>query len=321
MSLSLALVLIGAQNLTPKAVFVSHSELTEAQKVVLEQPTESDTRKWAERQKLVVEKIGDAIIIRDENLFDIKRFDNYLRAVQFLTEFVRQGKGSFRMKDLNSDIRPSVYQLLVQKRADEDLGAALNDDNTVIGLEASIGIEVTAGGKTALGWAQRTPAYNADDKSYKSVAQSDLDKYEKDERPKLRPPADMTQVTFQFSKRWVVSSAERMELATDVSKLFADRLREQREAYYKVQASIADALKPTGVAEGMKAKGLPMDIQNGLKRFGFGNLSGDIIDTTDFLENGTVTKIYGGIWITTTATVDGKRRSSSRPVSSFVRGG
>jgi hypothetical protein len=312
---------IASQNATVKAVFISNSTLTDNQRTVLEKLTESDIRSAAERENLLVEKVGDAVIIRDENLFDLKRFDNYLRAVQFLTEFIRQRKGSFRMGDLNPDIRPMVHQLLVQNGADDDLGERLADNDTVIGLEASLGLEVTSGGKTALGWVQVTPPYKPTSSNYINNTEADLVKYRKDQRPKLRPPVDINQVNFRFSNHWVVSSAERMELVTEVSQMFAGRLKEQREAYYKVQSAVADAIRPNGVSEGMNAKGLPPDIQNGLKRFGFANGSGEKIDTNDFLENGKVSKVVGGIWITTTAIVDGKRRSSSRPVSIFIRGG
>jgi hypothetical protein len=301
-----------------KVVFLSHARLSDEQVAVLEKPTEAEIRLASAKEKLIVEKIGSAITIRDENFFDMDRFDKQLKAIQFLTEQTRQGRKQFRMKDLSPEVRENVVSLLIQGMVDYQLGPKLNDDSATFGLNASIGIELETAGKRSLHWFDALPSDGRMPSDRMEITEGSRKNYIEKERPKLRPKVDVTQVQFRFASGWVVSSGERMELAAEVSSIFAQRLKAQKEAYEKVRQTIVDVFLPQGVSEGMKASGLPPGVIEAL--------TADMTDAqktrfSRLIEAGTVAKVYGHIRVQGRYTVDGRNTGFSMVPSNIVRGG
>jgi hypothetical protein len=320
----LLLLMVGNLAQTPaipkgvKAVFLSHAPLTDEQLVVLEKPTEAEIRTAAKERKLVVEKIGDAITIRDENFFDIDRFDTQLRAIQFLTEQVRQGKKGFKMKELDPEVRKQVVSLFIQGMLDYNMGQKLNDDETAFGLNADIVFEVEANGARSI---LSFSTYDEDGRrptSEVNVTADELKEYVAQIRPKLRPKVDVNQVQYRFSQKWIVSSSERMELAANVSSTFAERLKGQKEAYEKIRSRIVDAFLPSGVSKGMRLSGLPPAVVDALRQ----NVTEkDRASFDKVLEHGTIADIFGHIRVYGSSSVDGKRRRFSVIPSNLFRGG
>lgn len=320
----LLLLMVGNLAQTPaipkgvKAVFLSHAPLTDEQLVVLEKPTEAEIRTAAKERKLVVEKIGDAITIRDENFFDIDRFDTQLRAIQFLTEQVRQGKKGFKMKELDPEVRKQVVSLFIQGLVDYQLGERMNDDDMTFGLNADLVFEFEEGGKTSVFSMRVHPEEDRWPEERMKVDGKELKNYIEKERPKLRPKVDVNQVQYRFATNWIVSSSERMELAATISNVYFERLKAQKEAYEKVRARIVDAFLPPGITEGMKASGLPPAVVETLMA---GVASDRKSALNKILESGKVGKVYGSIRVYGNVNIDGKLRGFSMVPSTLIRGG